>query len=710
MGYHRMDAGDMTLVVDAVTAQPAQITYWGRRILDDLNLTDLDRLGSRQHVFGSETRNVRPGLLAEPGRGFTGFAGLSVHRAGRDWGVVLRVTSVKESTGQLIVNTSDPAARVSVQHRFSLDAQNGILEISATLCNDGQEPLTINHLSTICLPVPRHLSDIIGFSGRWAGEFRTERLQRFSGSWLRENRRGRTSHDSFPGVILCEENTGEASGEACGVHLAWSGNHHLRIDTGSSGDVTASAGALLLPGEIILAAGEEFASPSVIAGFSVQGLTGLSRCFHDHVRSRRLRARVRNRPRPVHYNSWEAVYFDHDPEQLKAMASKAAEIGIERFVLDDGWFGSRRNDRSGLGDWVVSDDVYPQGLTPLVDHVTGLGMEMGIWFEPEMVNPDSDLYRAHPDWVLQIEGVEQVPFRNQLALDLSRPEVSDHLFERMDAILSDHDIGYVKWDMNRDLNHPGGQDGRSKAFAQVEALYSLIDRVRVAHPDIEIESCSSGGGRADLGVLAHTDRIWTSDNNDALDRQLIQRGVSHFLPLCVTGSHVGPGQCHITGRNLSMAMRAGTAVMGHMGVEMNLLTEPETDLAELQSGIALYKQHRQLVHDGDFYRLDSGPALNITGVVAQDRRQALWSVAYLTSLPDRFPPRLVFVGLEPGQDYRMQLVWPKDWRSITSPSIVEELDLTGKGAVFSGEALMTVGVQLPTAFPETVLLFHLAAE
>ncbi|SIN63014.1 alpha-galactosidase [Parasphingorhabdus marina DSM 22363] len=705
-----MDAGEMTLVVDAAAGQPAHIVYWGRRIAEGQDAADLVRLGSRQHVFGSETQNVRPGLMAEAGRGFAGTAGLSVHRAGRDWGVRLTVVAVKENAGQLVITTRDPDTQIFLQHRFSADAENGILAIAAVLRNEGQDPLTVNHISSICLPVPQHLSDIIGFSGRWAGEFRTERLRRFSGSWLRENRRGRTSHDSFPGVILCEENTGELSGEACAVHLAWSGNHHLRVDTGNSGDVLLSTGALLFPGEAILAPGEEFSSPPAVVGYSANGLSGLSRRLHDHVRSSLLRAGVRSKLRPVHYNSWEAVYFDHDPEQLKAMASKAAEIGVERFVLDDGWFGSRRNDQSGLGDWVVSDEVYPDGLTPLVDHVTGLGMEMGIWFEPEMVNPDSDLYRAHPDWVLQIEGLEQVPFRNQLVLDLSRPEVCDHLFDRIDAILSDHDIRYIKWDMNRDLNHPAGQDGRSRAFDQIQALYDLIDRVRTAHPEVEIESCSSGGGRADFGILAHTDRIWTSDSNDALDRQEIQRGASHFLPLCVTGAHVGPAQCHITGRKLSMAMRAGTAIMGHMGVEMNLLGEPGEDLEELARGIALYKKHRQLIHDGDFYRVDNVTALNIIGVVARDRREALWSVAYMASLPERFPPRFICAGLERSQAYRVRLVWPEDWRSITSPSIVEELDLTGKGAVFSGELLMTVGLQLPTAFPETVLLFHLAEE
>ena len=423
-----------------------------------------------------------------------------------------------------------------------------------------------------------------------------------------------------------------------------------------------------------------------------------------------MRPSTRRKPRPVHYNTWEAVYFDHGIDKLKAIASKAAEIGVERFVLDDGWFGSRRDDRAGLGDWVVSDAVYPQGLKPLIDHVTGLGMEMGIWFEPEMVNPDSDLYRAHPDWVLGIDGVEQIPFRHQYGLDISRPEVADHLFARIDAILADHDIGYVKWDMNRDLNHPGDWMGRPRAHAQVRALWALIDRIRAAHPAVEIESCSSGGARADYGILARTDRVWTSDSNDALDRQSIQRGASFFLPLEVMGAHVGPGRCHQTGRSLSMGMRAGTALMGHMGIELNLLTEPDRQLEQLKRAVAIYKTHRELLHTGDFHRLETPDYLNVVGVVSADRREALYSVAFLKGHASSLPDRVHLPGLDGARRYRVRVVWPTTWRSIMKPSVVETMDLAGAGHGVSGAALERIGLQLPLTLPETVLLFHLTAE
>jgi alpha-galactosidase len=608
------------------------------------------------------------------------------------------------------IKASDARTQIVLEYRIDCEAATGLLQIAATLTNNGDTPLAVDAMATTCLPVPQTMTDIIGFSGRWSVEFQRERLARFSGGYLRENKRGRTSHDSFPAVILCADNTREQSGEAYALHLAWSGNHTIRVDSISDGRVFASMGSLLFPGEIMLERGESFACPAIVAGYSASGLSALSRQFHSNVRTKLLRPAVKDRPRPVHYNSWEAVYFDHDIDRLKAMADKAAAIGIERFVLDDGWFGSRRDDTSGLGDWTVSDGVYPEGLKPLIDHVTGLGMEMGIWFEPEMVNPDSDLFRAHPDWVLQIEGVDQIPFRHQYALDISRPEVAGYLFAQIDAILTEYDIGYIKWDMNRDLNHPGGELGVPRAHAQVGALYALIDRIRAAHPAVEIESCASGGGRANMGILAHTSRIWTSDTNDAIDRQNIQRGASYFLPLNVMGSHVGPQHCHVTGRTLSIAMRAATALMGHMGAELNLLTEDDADLDQLKAAIALYKTHRGLLHSGDHYRLDTPPYLNAFGIVAKDKSEALFSLAYLTGHHTTLPTQLTLDGLDPLARYRIRLVWPAAWKPVISPCIIDAMGLNADGSVYSVEALMRVGMQLPLSFPETVLLFYLTRE
>ena len=709
MDHVRFDAADATLILACAKGAPVSILYWGGALHADTDCAELEGLFARQGMHGVADVALPLSLAMEPGLGHPMFRGFAAHRAGKDWGSLFEVGAVELREGGAKIICRDESTRLGLEYEIDFDARTGVLRIRSTLTNYGATPLDVSNMMTACLPVPDGMTDIIGFTGRWTQEFTQERVARNAATYLRENRSGRTSHFSYPAILLAATDTNESTGDVYGFHLAFSGNHCIRVDSLTDGRGLVSLGALPLPGEVRLAPGETYASPEIVAAYSGQGLSKLSRKFHDHVRTKLLSPEMRAKPRPVHYNTWEAVYFDHDVEKLKELATRAAEIGVERFVLDDGWFGGRRHDRAGLGDWTVSRDVYPDGLGPLVDHVTGLGMEFGLWFEPEMVNPDSDLYRAHPDWVLGLEGVEQIPFRSQLALDISRPEVADYLFHAIDAILRDHDISYIKWDMNRDLSHPGDSSGVPRAFAQVGALYALLDRVRHAHPYVEIESCSSGGARADMGVLAHGDRVWTSDSNDALDRQVIQRGASFFLPLEVLGCHVGPAKCHVTGRRLSMEMRAATALMGHMGLELNLLTERTADLDVLKNAIDLHKKHRALLHNGDVFRLDSAPQLITSGVIARDKSEALYSVAYVASDAKVLPGRFQFTGLDPQRSYRLQLIWPSDWQAIKGPSAIETLDLNGEGAIFSGAALVHGGLQLPHAFPETCLLFYVAA-
>lgn len=709
MDHLRFDAADTTLVLVCAKGGPLSILYWGAALDADTNLAALEGLSLRQGMHGVADVALPLSLAMEPGLGHPMFHGFAAHRGGKDWGSLFAVGKVVPRADGAKIICRDESTQLGLEYEIDFDANTGVLRIRSVLTNYGATPLDLNDMMTACLPVPDAMTDIIGFTGRWTQEFTQERVARNAATYLRENRSGRTSHFSYPAILLATADTHESAGEVYGFHLAFSGNHRVRVDSLTDGRLLVSLGALLLPGEVRLAPGESYTSPQIVGAYSGAGLSALSRKFHDHVRTKLLRPAMRSKPRPVHYNTWEAVYFDHDVEKLKALATRAADIGVERFVLDDGWFGGRRHDRAGLGDWTVSGDVYPDGLGPLVEHVTGLGMEFGLWFEPEMVNPDSDLYRAHPDWVLGLEGVAQVPFRSQLALDISRPEVADYLFNAVDAMLRDHDISYIKWDMNRDLSHPGDASGAPRAFAQIPALYALLDRVRNAHPQVEIESCSSGGARADMGVLAHSDRVWTSDSNDALDRQVIQRGASFFLPPEVLGCHIGPAKCHVTGRRLSMEMRAATALMGHMGLELNLLTERVADLDVLKNAINLHKKHRALLHDGDLYRLESAPQLIASGVIARDKSEAIYSVAYVASDAKVLPGRLKFAGLDPLRSYRLQLIWPTFWQAIKGPSAIEARDLNGEGAIFSGAALMHGGLQLPHAFPETCLLFYVVA-
>ncbi len=709
MGNVILQGGGASLVVAAKPGSPPAILHWGPDLPGDVDLEVLKALAGYQGGPGSADVFVPASLAMEAGLGLLGPSGVVVHRAGRDWGSRFVVTDTAVEADRIQIFCRDDHTNIGLTYDVRLDAVTGVLTLSSALTNLGQDPLEITDYATAVVPIANHMSDLIGFTGRWALEFQRERMKRFTGTYLRENRRGRTSHDGFPAIILCADTTDEVQGEAYGLHLGWSGNHRIRVDTLHDGRVFAGLGALLGPGEIALEQGQTFHGPSIHAAYSPDGLSDLSQRFHAHVRNQILRPKSPAKVRPVHYNTWEAVYFDHDLDRLKAIADRAAAVGVERFVLDDGWFGSRRNDTSGLGDWYVSKDVYPQGLTPLIDYVTGLGMEMGIWFEPEMVNPDSDLFRAHPDWVLGLASVEQVKFRNQLVLDISRKEVSDYLFERIDAVLRDHAIAYVKWDMNRDISHPGDHRGYQRSHAQVQALYALLARLRAAHPQVEFESCASGGGRADYGVLGYTDRIWTSDSNDALDRQDIQRGASYFFPLEVLGAHVGPRRCHITGRTLSMAMRAGTAMIGHMGLELNLLEETDAELATLTAAIDCHKAHRELLHTGNLVRLKTPPEIMGMGVIGQDQSEALFSLAILTSQVPRLLPRVRFHGLDPDTRYHVKLIWPGKFRSWSAGSSVEALDLAGAGQVIAGRLLQEVGLGLPLTAPEQVLIFHLRA-
>jgi alpha-galactosidase len=706
MDYAHLQGGNVSMVLHVAPGHVPRFIYWGARLTDDADLAALDKLGQRSGVDGGPDIALPCSLAMESGLGLFAPPMLSAHRNGRD-SLQLFLTEKSEIAAQSItIACRDVVREMMLIHDIALDVETGIMSASSTLINQGQGALMLDAMASLCLPVSAGMQDIIGFHGRWAQEFQMRRFARPPGSWLSENMTGRTSHSHFPGVILCEGTCNEQQGRAYGVHLGWSGNHSLRVDSLADGRVQIAGSAKLLAGEINLAAEERYQTPTVYAGFSDQGLSRLSQNFQTYVQANILPRRFADTPRPVHYNCWEAIYFHHDIDVLKALASKAAAVGVERFVLDDGWFGARRNDRAGLGDWHVSRDIYPDGLHPLIAHIKALGMEMGLWFEPEMVNPDSDLYRTHPDWVLGLQGAEQIPFRSQYVLDISRKEVSDYLFGQMDALLREYPIDYIKWDMNRDISHPVNAEGRAAGNAYVTALYALIDRVRAAHPNVEIESCSSGGGRIDYGILQRTDRVWTSDSNDALDRQIIQRGASHWLPLRISGSHIGPRICKITQREIPMAMRAASAIFGHMGLELDLLSEPQEQLDELARAIALYKAHRGLIHGGDFYRLAERADGNDVMIVAADKNNALLSIAQLHSAPNTLPMPLRLTGLDPIKIYRLSVIWPDEIKDRHAQHYAQQLEaLSNKGV--TGAMLMQHGVPPAQMQPGTALILHL---
>ncbi|ENZ82596.1 MULTISPECIES: alpha-galactosidase [Caulobacter] len=703
--FVRLDGKATSLIVDCRGDAPA-VLHWGPRLAADLDPMDLVLMATREAAPCSP--EVPPPLALTPllGQGFPGAPGLRAHRDGQGWATFTRIASVDAiAPGVAEIVSVDDHNGLRLVHRLALAPDQDILVASTQLTNTGARTLEVEACAAPTLPLPPEASHLIHLDGRWSGEFQMRRTPFGQGAMVRENRRGRTSHDAFPGLIAECAPASEATGEVFGFHLGWSGNHRIHAETLSDARAFVQMGELFMPGELRLAPGATYDSPKLYAGYSDGGLSGLSRAYHDFVRARPEHARLRAKPRPVHYNTWEAVYFDHDQDRLAQLVDAAAAIGAERFVLDDGWFKGRRDDTAGLGDWHVDEEIYPNGLKPLVDRVLAAGMEFGLWVEPEMVNPRSDLFRAHPDWVLGCPPAPQLSFRNQLVLDFGRTEVRDYMYDRLDALLTEHPIAYLKWDMNRDISHPGGQDGAPGAHAHVLGLYAVLDRLRAAHPAVEIESCASGGGRADFAVLERTDRVWTSDSNDALDRLSIQKGASLFLPAELMGAHVGPTDCHITGRRVSMATRVSTALFGHFGIEANLLALTDEERAELAEGVALHKALRGLIHTGDLHRLDRPANENAFGVVATDGSEAVFAYTLIREQDAYFAGRLRLAGLDADARYSVRLVWPK---ALTTRSPL--VDTLREGVVLDGRSLMCVGLQLPRMHPQASFILRLTRQ
>lgn len=700
--FVRLDGRTTSLIVDCRGEAPS-VLHWGPRLAVDLDPMTLVLLATREAAPCSPA--VPPALALTPllGQGFPGAPGLQAHRDGQGWATFTRIDRVDwlESSVVEIVSIDEHDA-LQLVHRLELAPDQDVLVASTKVLNTGAATLVVDACAAPTLPLPPEASHLIHLDGRWSGEFQMRRTPLGQGAMVRENRRGRSSHDAFPGLVAECAAASETTGEVYGFHLGWSGNHRIHAETLSDARAFVQMGELFMPGEMRLAPGAAYDSPKLYAGYSDAGLSGLSRAYHDLVRARPEHERLRAKPRPVHYNTWEAVYFDHDQDKLAKLVDAAAAIGAERFVLDDGWFLGRRDDTAGLGDWFVDEKIYPNGLKPLIDRVLASGMEFGLWVEPEMVNPASDLFRAHPDWVLGCPPAPQLSFRNQLVLDFGRADVREHLYARLDALLTEHPIAYLKWDMNRDISHPGGQDGTAGAHAHVQGLYAVLDRLRAAHPAVEIESCASGGGRPDFGVLERTDRIWTSDSNDALDRLSIQKGASLFIPAELMGAHVGPTDCHITGRRVSMATRVSTALFGHFGIEANLLALTDEERAELAEGVALHKRLRDLIHTGDLYRLDRPANENAFGIVSKDGARAAFAYTLIREQDAYFAGRLRLAGLDAQARYQVQLVWPK--ALVTRSSLVDSLR---EGVTVDGRSLMAVGLQLPRMHPQTAFILNL---
>jgi len=700
-----LDTADTQMVVDLDHGVP-HVVHFGDPL--GLGATTDDRaalaaLLTRPRGPASLAVSAPASLCPEAAAGWPGRPGLRGHRpdgSGSAPRFEPAALDIDDATISITATDAD-AALTLVTHLALMPAS---IRVRLELRNDGDTPYQLEDL-TITVPVPSRADELMRLAGRWSLEFQPRRHEWSGGTLSFDNRRGRTSHDRVSAVFVGETGFDHNHGDVWGFTLGWSGSATTSADVLPDGRRVVQMGALLTSGDISLASGETFSTPWLECAASARGLNGVSQAFHASIRSDPAHPSV-DRPRPVVLNTWEAVYFDHDLDTLRALAAEAAAVGCERFVLDDGWFHGRRDDRRGLGDWWVDADVWPDGLSPLIDEVTRLGMEFGIWVEPEMVNRDSDLYRTHPDWVLADEPDDAPVGRHQLVLDLTRPEVHEYLFDRLDDLLSAHEIAFVKWDMNRD--HVA-VDRRSSGsmHGQVPSLYALWDRLRAAHPTVEFESCSSGGGRADFEILRRAERIWTSDTNDALERQRIQQGCSLLFPPEVMGAHIGPPTAHTTGRTHSLGFRAATAFFGHLGIEWNLLTATDKDRSRLAEVIATHKRFRPLLHGGAVWRLDLDDDHTLAHmVVALDRRSALLSYSRLTQSEFTVPPPIRLVGLDPDRQYRLDVVHlggrPRGLAEV-------QVSWLESGLTASGRLLETVGLPAPLLHPENAIVVSIVA-
>ena len=571
----------------------------------------------------------------------------------------------------------DPVTKVELHLLYGVLEKEDIITRSVIIKNAGKAPVTVKKAQSACLDFLHGDYDLIKFYGRHAMERNMERMPVSHESTRIGSRRGTSSHQYNPGVILAGKNTNEDSGSCYGMLFVYSGNFLVEAEKDQYDQTRIQMG---LTDELFaysLEAGAEFIAPEVILSYTNKGLSRLSQQYHHCIMNHICQGKYVHANRPVLINSWEAAYFDFTGDTIVELAKEAKALGIDMVVMDDGWFGKRNDDNSSLGDWYVNEEKLGGTLTKLIERVNAEGVKFGIWIEPEMVSEDSDLYREHPDWAITIPGRKPVRSRNQLVLDFSRKEVRDEIFKRICAVLDQGNVEYIKWDLNRSL---ADIYAPNVTYDYVLGVYDFLEKLTNRYPDILIEGCSGGGGRFDAGMLYYTPQIWCSDNTDAINRTRIQYGTSFFYPVAAMGSHVSAVPNHQTGRVTSMHTRGVAAMSGTFGYELNPALLNAKEKAEIRAQLAQYREYQELIREGDYYRLSNPFQDNFAAwmVVSDDRSKALVSVIRLTAEANPPAAYVTLKGMEEDAFYREKT--------------------TGK--VYPGAALMEAGILLPAAVSE----------
>ena len=617
---------------------------------------------------------------------------------------VFDAVTTEVGPASLAFEATDTTSSLRLAGELALEA-SGLLRAKASVTNLSDRVYELSALDLL-LWVPNDETEVFDQTGTWAMERRIQRHDFTRGIHARQVRNCR-GQDAAILHGVCEPGASWERGRAHLVHIGWSGNLRSQVESDSERRFVR-AGELLWPGEVRLARGERYETPEVFGSFG-DGLDELSHRFHQHVRG--LAAHP-GTPRPVTLNTWEAVGFHQTEEKLTELADVAARVGAERFVVDDGWFSSRRNDSSGLGDWWVSTEVWPRGLGGLIDHVHGLGMQFGIWVEPEMVNPDSELFRAHPEWVLSPADHAPKLLRNQQALNLAIPECFEHVQAQLFDLFEHHAIDYVKWDHNRDLWEALDQrTGRPGYHAQTEAFYRLFRAVHEAFPAMEMESCMSGGGRIDLGIMRYAQRVWGSDCLDPYERWLIHDGTDLLLPPEVVGAHIGRPQAKATGRVSTLSFRAGCALFYHLGIEWDLTQVDEATLGQLGAWIGVYKRWREVFHTGTLVHAETGRrCVRARGVVSADRARAVF-VTYMEEGNDRYELELLRLpGLDPERTYEIRpLEGAPQELPLGQARMMAPWWESGEPLRISGAVLSRMGLAVSKLSPEQTVAFSCEA-
>ncbi len=667
----RLDGGDTTYVFGVNERGELQALYWGGKLAPGdksaaaHSMPEMASFDSPGTTTPQEYASWGAGLFTEPA--------LKVTFADGNRDLVLHYFSSKSTAGTYEVLMKDISREIYVKLRYAMDAESGILARSAVIENREKDAVIVEQAAAAQWTLPASRYTLSYLTGRWGAEWTLNQEPIQGGERVIESRRGTTGHQANPWFAISLDDSqksngslsaGEEHGEVWFGALAWSGSWRFTIEKTQLDAVRVTGGFNPFDFGYKLKPGEKLETPIFYGGYSNHGLGGASRLLHKFELAHILPQAPNPKPRPVIYNSWEATEFRVDEAGQEALAEKAAGIGVDRFVMDDGWFGQRKDDHAGLGDWYVNKEKFPSGLKPLIDKVHSLKMDFGLWVEPEMINPDSDLYRKHPDWVLNFPGRPRSESRNQLVLNLARPDVRDYVFGFLDKLLTENDIAFLKWDYNRNWSEPGWDalpaDEQKKVYVEfVRNLYSILADLRQKHPRIEIESCSGGGGRVDLGILHYTDEVWPSDNTDPFDRLSMQDGFTYAYTPQVMVAWVTASPHWQNGRNTTLTYRMLSSMQGSLGIGDNLNKWSAEDFATAKRLISAYHEVQKTITQGDLYRLVSprdDSEFSATQTVSPDKSQSVVFAFTVATKQGRLFPPLQLQGLDPAARYKLNWV------------------------------------------------------